>query len=299
MTQQGFGIVPRSFSLSEVIGVGVPLLRRNFWHFFAIAFIVGIPLIVFSLLLAQIVQPGPPVVAAAGPEAGAIHVPSTGEAVLSAAVFFVAALTYFVIQSAINFGTLQDLRGERTTVGRCIGRGLSVLPRILVAALLLFGAMFLLTFIAALVVYALAMAVAAATGQGFSIAVVSAAAAIGVLGVGMFLIVTWWVFVPAIVVENAGPVACFRRSRFLTKGHRWSIFGILLLVFLANFGCSIVVAVIAQFGAIATAALLNVVVALAFSALSSVLTAVGYYALRAEKESFGPGDLARAFDQAT
>lgn len=299
MTQQDFGggdfgAVPRRFSVGGVIGASLPMLRRNFWQFFAIAFVVGIPLLVLSLLVAQLPVPGP------GPESGAgmsiAEAADLGATVFSVALAFIAVLTYFAIQSAINYAALQDLHGERPAVARCISRGLATLPQVFAASLLLFLAIFGLTFVAVFAFYGLAAFMAALTGQGPGAGVVSLGAALGVLVLAMYLFVSWWVFVPAIVVESAGPVACFGRSRRLTKGHRGGIFGIVLLVFAANFGCSIAVGVIGQSGAVATAALLNVVVALAFSALSSVLTTVGYYALRAEKENFGLGDLGRVFE---
>jgi hypothetical protein len=191
---------------------------------------------------------------------------------------------------------LQDLRGERPTVGPCIARGLAVLPRVAVAALLLFLAIFAITFAAVLVAYGVGIAFSAVTGQGISAAAVSVVAAVAVIALVLALFVTWWVAVPSIVMENIGAPACFRRSRALTKGHRWSILGIVALVFLANFCCGYSLNYVGAAGAVATAGLLNVVVTLAFTACSSVLTAVGYYALRREKEGFGLGDLARVFD---
>jgi uncharacterized membrane protein YhaH (DUF805 family) len=295
MTQQDLDIAPRRFSLGGVVGAGLPLLRRNFWQFFAVACIAGIPLVVLSLLLAQFTPPPIPPSGTAGPEMPLVA-PSPTEAALSMAVGFIAILTYFVVQAAINFGALQDLRGARPTAVRCLSRALVVLPRVFTASLLLFLGIVALTVVAALLAYGMAVAVAASSGQGVSVRTVSALVGLGVLVVGMFLSVTWWVFVPAIVVENAGPVASFGRSRRLTKGHRWSILGIMLLVLLANLGCSIVVGLVGHVGAVLTAMLLNIVVMLAFFALSAVLNAVGYYALRAEKEGFGRADLARIFD---
>jgi hypothetical protein len=271
-----------------VIGAALFLLRRNFWQFFAIAFVLGIPLIVLSLARA-VFMPAPNASLALATVDGA-------GAGVSLVLVFVGVLTYFAIQSAINYGTLQDLRGERPAVGRCIARGIAMLPRVFVASLLVFLAIFALTFIAVLVSYGIAMGMMAATGQSPSIGAVSGAAGLVVLGITLFLFTNWWVFVPAIVAESAGPLACFRRSRRLTQGHRRGILGIILLVAVTNLGCSILLGAIGQFGVIATVALLDVVVALAITALSAVLTAVGYYALRAEKEGFGPGDLARIFD---
>jgi hypothetical protein len=134
------------------------------------------------------------------------------------------------------------------------------------------------------------------TGTPQAYQFVPAVSAVGMLVLAMFWFVSWWVFVPVMVVENAGAIAGFGRSRRLTKGHRWEIFGIVVLVFVANAACSYVVGTIGRSGVVATAALLNVVLVLAFATLSSVLNAVGYYALRAEKERFGLGDLARIFE---
>ncbi|HVT53943.1 MAG TPA: hypothetical protein VHE77_20355 [Dongiaceae bacterium] len=297
MTQQNFAVAPSRFSVGGVIGAGLPLLRRNFWQFFAVAFILGIPIMILSTLLAQVGAVPTPMPAGSAPSP-TMPLPAGGIAgsLLSAVVGFVGVLTYFVIQSAINYGTLQDLRGDRPAVAPCIARGLALLPRVFVAALLLFVAMFALTLLVVLVCYLIAVGIAATTGHNITVGTVSIMAALGVIGLALFLFVTLWVFVPSIVVEDAGPIGCFRRSRVLTKGHRWGIVGIAVLVFLANFLCSIVISLIGHSGAVATAALLNVVVGLAFTALSSVLTAIGYYALRAEKEGYGLGDLARVFE---
>jgi hypothetical protein len=288
MTLPGSDVAPSRFSMGGVIGAALFLLRRNFWQYFAVALVLGIPLIVLSLARA-VFMPAPNT-------SLSLSVVDTAGAGLSLLLAFVGVLTYFAIQSAINYGTLLDLRGERPAVGRCIARGVAMLPRVFVASLLLFLAIFALTFVAVLVSYGTAMGIMAATGQSPSIRAVSGAAGLVVLVITLFLFTNWWVFVPSIVAEGAGPVACFRRSRRLTQGHRWGILGIMALVFIANLGCSILLGAIGQFGVIATVALLNVVVALVFTALSAVLTAVGYYALRAEKEGFGLGDLARIFD---
>jgi hypothetical protein len=305
MTQQGFSAVPPRFSIGGVVGASLSLLRRNFWQFFAIAFVLGLPVLVLSLVLSQITvtAPGGPVAApggAAGAPAGAVEAqmpfapPDAAGALASTVGVFVLVLTYFMIQSAINLGTLQLLRGEKPAVGPCIARGLALLPRLFVAALLLFLAIIGLAFVAALVAYGIAMVLSATTGLAPTMAAVSTAAGLGMFGLSMVVLVGWWVFVPAMVAENVGPLAAFRRSRWLTKGHRWSILGIIVLVFIANLASALVIGAVGQF-AVATAALLNVAVGLAFSALSSVLTAIGYTTLRAEKEGSGPGEPPRIF----
>jgi hypothetical protein len=289
--QQSFGAAPLRFSVGDVIGASLALLRRNFWQFFAVALVIGIPLLALSLALTlwAAVPDAPPT--ASGPQMfSALGAPA---ALRSMVLAFVAVLTYFMIQAAINYGALQDLRGERPAVGRCIGRGIAVLPRVFAASLVLFLGLFALTFVVTLVGVFIGVLI---WGRDMSaLSAIGAIATLGVLVLALFLFAVLWVFVPAIVVENAGPLACLGRSRRLTKGHRWGILGIMLLVLLANVLCSIVIGMIARFGMIATGALLNAALALAFTALSAVLTAVGYYALRAEKENFGVADLARVF----
>lgn len=49
---------------------------------------------------------------------------------------------------------------------------------------------------------------------------------------GLILLTFWSVGAPAIVVEGAGPIDAFGRSWQLVRGQAWSVFGVLLLVFL-------------------------------------------------------------------
>lgn len=51
-----------------------------------------------------------------------------------------------------------------------------------------------------------------------------------------FLLATGWAAAaPAVAVEGAGPIRALGRSWHLTRGHRWKIFGGVLLVYLAMF----------------------------------------------------------------
>jgi len=284
MMQEGFDAAPSRFSVGGVVGASLSLLRRNFWQFFAVAFLIGLPLVVLSAVASWIVTPTP--LAAAG----------LGAKVLSTALGFVAVLTYFTIQASINIGALHDLTGGHPSVGACISAALAALPRVFVGSLLFCLAIFALTFVTVLLVYGIVIAIVNLTGHSVDVRVVSVGAALVVVVLALSLFVSWWVFVPCLVIEKAAPIACFGRSRRLTKGHRWGVLGIVLVVFVTNLACSMVIASIGRFGAIATAALLNVVLTLAFFALSSVLVAVAYTALRAEKEGFGRPDLDRIFD---
>jgi hypothetical protein len=120
---------------------------------------------------------------------------------------------------------------------------------------------------------------------------------------GIILMVMFWVYVPAIVVENAGIMECFGRSRALTRGHRWGIFGMFVLLIALIFGLEMILITqvedmrgfamaISSGWALWAISAVSVVV----TAYAAVLTSVGYYYLRAEKEGVLIDDIAKVFD---
>ncbi len=46
----------------------------------------------------------------------------------------------------------------------------------------------------------------------------------------IYLALGWWVVGPVVIIENRQPVDAFRRSFELTRGHRWALFGIGLVL---------------------------------------------------------------------
>jgi hypothetical protein len=52
---------------------------------------------------------------------------------------------------------------------------------------------------------------------------------------GLFLLTIWAVIVPAIVIERAGVIDSFGRSRELVRGNGWQVFGVILVLFLLQF----------------------------------------------------------------
>ncbi len=101
-------------------------------------------------------------------------------------------------QATIIYGTFQDLRGQRAGIGDCITRGLvSIVPVIIGSILLSLG-----------------------VSVGLMLIVVP----------GLILLVMWWVYIPAIVVESKGIIEAFGRSRELTRGRRWHLLGLILIV---------------------------------------------------------------------
>jgi hypothetical protein len=130
------------------------------------------------------------------------------------------------------------------------------------------------------------------SGAGYATGIL---AGLVVAAVFIYIVILFWVFIPAIVVERAGPVDCFKRSLALTKGRRWAILGVLALVFVANFAVSLLTRLLANIAPMASG-LIDVLAMLFFMALSAVLAAVGYYFLRAEKEGVAIDDVVTVFD---
>jgi hypothetical protein len=61
---------------------------------------------------------------------------------------------------------------------------------------------------------------------------------------GLWLITIWAVIIPAIVIERAGVLDSFGRSRQLVRGHGWHVFGTLVLVFIIELAVDIVLGLI-------------------------------------------------------
>jgi hypothetical protein len=61
---------------------------------------------------------------------------------------------------------------------------------------------------------------------------------------GLWLITIWAVIIPAIIIERAGVLDSFGRSRQLVRGHGWHVFGTLVLVFIIELAVDIVLGLI-------------------------------------------------------
>lgn len=173
-------------------------------------------------------------------------------------------------QAALTTGTLQALRGDSVLISTCLRRGLAAAPKVAVAAILWY-LMFVLSSMLLIIP-------------------------------GLIVLTMLWLFVPAIVVENASITGCFSRSRALTKGRRWQIFGLFLLLMVLYGGLEVFV--------FTKVGIENLVVlmqdprvtiglsafSLLLTAFAAVMTAVGYYYLRAEKEGIAIDDIAQVFE---
>lgn len=273
------------FSVGTVISTSLSILLANVWSFLAIILAVGVP-------AAVLILGGSMMLAASNRgslEAGgklSLQGGGTAQVLFLIFVAILSTLAYLLIQAAVTYGALQSLRGRKAEIGVCISNGLAALPRVFLAGLLFSVAMAVVGFVLAYIGGAIF------SGGGYATGIL---AGLVVGAVFIYIVILFWVFIPAIVVERAGPVDCFKRSLALTKGRRWAILGVLALVFVANFAVSLLTRLLANIAPLASG-LIDVLAMLFFMALSAVLAAVGYYFLRAEKEGVAIDDVVTVFD---
>jgi len=167
-------------------------------------------------------------------------------------------------QAVILYAAFQDMRGRPVNLGEALGVALGrLLPIIGVALCVGFGVFF---------------------------------ASLLLLVPGLILMTMWYVATPVCVVEQTGPFASMRRSSELTKGHRWKIFGMILLVVIGGgIVSAIVLAVLANVGSV-----LEILGSLIWNgvwgAFYAIFVIVTYHDLRVAKEGVDVHQIASVFD---
>jgi len=113
---------------------------------------------------------------------------------------------------------------------------------------------------------------------------------------GIILAAMFAVAVPAAVVEQTGPFASLGRSRALTKGHRWQVFGIALLLIVASAAGTAAAAVIRLPLGLVIGGLVGFAIHAVVNAYFSIAGVVMYHDLRVAKEGVDTSRIAAVFD---
>lgn len=114
---------------------------------------------------------------------------------------------------------------------------------------------------------------------------------------GIILVMMWYVTMPAFVIERLDISASFARSSALTKGHRWPIFGMWLLMFIAGIIIEVVLEkTLALSGSAGFVTCGSLVWAGLGGAFGSVFVVATYYDLRVAKEGIDTRHLAAVFE---
>jgi len=184
-------------------------------------------------------------------------------AIAIGALVLLWVLLYFLLFATLAHGTICDLRGTPARIRESLSWGLGVLfPVIGITIITTFGA-----------------------GLG----------ALLLLFPGFFLMTIWWVAVPAAVVERTGVIDSLRRSAELTRGYRWKVFGVIVIIYIGQF----ILDALTNF-LLAAAPIFSFVasflITVAITAYFAVVTAVCYHDLRVLKDGVGTDEIARVFD---
>jgi hypothetical protein len=214
-------------------------------------------------------------------------------------IFFVVATVAALPNVLINRGTDRNLSG--TTAGALVlGLILTIVLEMLSQAIVLYGAFQDMRGRPV----NLGEALRVAFGRLLPIIGVSICVGFGVflaslllLVPGLILMTMWYVATPVCVVEQQGAFASMGRSSELTKGHRWKIFGmILLVVFAGGIAQLITLALLAQ----VENSVLTIVGSLIWNgvwgAFYAIFVVVTYHDLRVAKEGVDVHEIASVFD---
>lgn len=204
-------------------------------------------------------------------------------------IYFVCALLF---QSSLVQATIEDLNGKRPAIGDCIQIALRSIFPTLGVGLIVFLAMIL-----GLIVMGIAGMLVPIFGAIIAFVVLLVAGIRWLLGIS--------VSVPVLKQERLGMFGAMSRSRALTKGSRWPMFGVFLILFLAALAFQMMFALLiglifAFFSGLSTVALIfgaigSVLIATVVSTVASVAIAVAYVELRQVREGTSVDELAEIF----
>ncbi len=176
-----------------------------------------------------------------------------------------------VLIATIAYGVFQQLRDRPIEIGTCVGVGIRRILPVL--------------------------------GTSLSSSLLTGLASLLLVIPGIMVAMAFWVAVPVCVTENLGVSESLHRSASLTKGFRWHILGVYLLLLLLALGGGLAVGFVAGIGfAISHIPLhpatlfVQYVVTSLISALSAVGVTTGYYYLRVAKEGVDIDQIAAVFD---
>jgi len=122
-------------------------------------------------------------------------------------------------------------------------------------------------------------------------------AALALVVPAFILLTMWFVATPACVVERTGPWTSMKRSAALTKGHRWKIFGLFLLLIVISVVVALLLqTLLAQVGSLILVVLGTLLWGAIWTAYYSIAVVMTYHDLRVAKEGIDIEQIAAVFD---
>jgi uncharacterized membrane protein len=190
---------------------------------------------------------------------------------LQIGAFIAQMLLTYLLTGAVTYGVVQQMRGQPAGIGQAVAHGFKNLGRALGTGIL---------FLVRWLLFSLLLVVP-----------------------GIMEFCRLYVAVPAAVMEGRGGGQAIERSKLLTDGSRWPIFGALVVV---GMGLAMISGVVAAIVMIATGGprsgsgmavnIVMIALTVVSQGLQATMTAVTYFLLRRGKENADPAALASVFD---
>ncbi len=179
-----------------------------------------------------------------------------------------STIIYALLTALLIYGTVMYLRGQPAPLSAYISNGAQVIFPVFIVSLIVSLSMTL----------------------GMILLIVP----------GVIIYLMWWVAVPAVVVERAGIGDSLKRSAALTKGNRWRILGVFLVLVIIGIALTYPL----QFFGLAIKDIVGLIPLLVLSlvvvtfskVIYAVAVGVGYYQLRVAKEGADINQIAAVFD---
>ncbi|RWK80373.1 MAG: hypothetical protein EOR45_32225, partial [Mesorhizobium sp.] len=168
-----------------------------------------------------------------------------------------------LLQASLVRATIEDLNGKQPSFGDSIAKAVSFL----------------------LPTFAIALLVGLGVGLGFMLFVVP----------GIMLALRWSVAVPALVQERLGVFGSMARSRDLTKGSRWALFGLFVILIVAAIAIELALGTATDLFGGTVGAVVDALATSVTSMVMSIAAAVSYVELRQVREGTGIDELAEIF----
>lgn len=189
---------------------------------------------------------------------------STGASVATLIGFVIGTASSALASAAVTYGVVQELRGRPFAVGESLSVALQRLVPVI----------------------GVALCVGVLAGLGMMLLIVP----------GVIVVCMYYVATPACIVERLGVLASLSRSAELTRGHRWKIFGLVLLIALATIVFSAAMIGLAVTLGPTLRALLTAGWQAVVGTFGAILIGVLYFRLRTAKEGIDIDQIARVFE---
>jgi hypothetical protein len=178
---------------------------------------------------------------------------------------FVAIVLSLLSQAIVLYGAFQDMRGKPVSLSESVQVGLRRFFPIL--------------------------------GLAICMSIGGMLASLLFIIPGLIVFTMWFVATPACVVEQLGPFRSMGRSSQLTKGHRWKIFGVMILLFIAaGIVTQLIDVILAAVGGSMLALIGDLIWNGVWGAFYAIFVVVTYHDLRVAKEGIDIEQIASVFD---